>query len=58
MNFSMGSQSHSHSDLCQAVVKACVDASTHYVDVTGEVAWMQLAVGLVHFRDQEDYCQT
>lgn len=30
--------------LWQAVIKACVDNSTHYIDVTGEIPWMPLAM--------------
>ena len=35
-------------------VEACVDGCTHYVDITGEVAWVRSLIGRFHARAEEN----
>ncbi len=35
------------------IVAACVDSGTHYVDITGEVAWVRSLIDKYHHRAQE-----
>ena len=36
------------------LVEACVDAHTHYVDITGEVVWIQLLINRFHARAERN----
>ncbi|CAJ1410749.1 unnamed protein product [Effrenium voratum] len=37
----------------EAVIKACVDNSTHYIDVTGEIPWMHAMIAKYHATAKE-----